>query len=107
VFQALRKTCRVFASGELNIKTTMIALIIMAASIGNADAAEREATICGPIKERFYFWMLSMNAPSPDPTRVSQFKNIDPINFTTADNKKLTGYKYHLHNSKQERTKAS
>jgi alpha/beta superfamily hydrolase len=89
----------------MHIEATMIALIIMASTLGNADAVNREATICGSIKERFYFWMWSMNAPSPDPTLVAQFKNIDPINFTTADNKKLTGYKYNSHNSKQERTK--
>lgn len=78
----------------------------MASTIGNADAMEREATICGPIKERFYFWMWSMNAPSPDPSRISQFKNIEPTSFTTADNKKLTGYKYNSHNDKNEKTKA-
>jgi hypothetical protein len=89
----------------MNIEATMIALIIMAASIGNADAVDREATICGPIKERFYFWMWSMNAPSPDPSLVAQFKNIEPISFTTADNKKLTGYKFNSHNGNHERTK--
>ncbi len=45
----------------------------MASTLGNAEAVEREATICGPIKERFYFWMWSMNAPSHDPARVSPF----------------------------------
>lgn len=90
----------------MNIEATMIALIIMTASISNAEARDREATICGPIKERFYFWMWSMNAPSPDPTRVSQFKNIEPISFITTDNKKLTGYKYNSHNSNNEKTKA-
>jgi alpha/beta superfamily hydrolase len=89
----------------MNIDAGIIVLIIMAASIGNADAAERESTICGPVKERFYFWMWSMNAPSPDPARVSQYKNIEPISFTTADNKKLTGYKHNSHNGNQERTK--
>jgi hypothetical protein len=90
----------------MNIEATMIAIIFIASSIGNADAADREATICGPIKERFYFWMWSMNAPSPDPSRISQFKNIEPVSFTTADNKKLTGYKYYSHNAKGEKTKA-
>jgi hypothetical protein len=91
----------------MNIESTMIALIIMAGSIGNADALERESTICGPIKERFYFWMWSMNAPSPDPARVSQFKNIEPIYFTTADNKKLAGYKYNSHNDNQAKQKTN
>ncbi len=89
----------------MNIEATMIALVIMAASIGNTEAMDREATICGPLKERFYFWMWSMNAPSPDPTLVSQFKNIETISITTSDNKKLTGYKYNSHSVSGEKTK--
>lgn len=84
----------------------IIFMIAIAASISNADAADREATICGPVKERFYFWMWSMNAPSPDPSLVSQFKNIEPTSFITADNKKLVGYKYNSHNTQGEKTKA-
>jgi hypothetical protein len=89
----------------MNIEGILIIMISMATTIGNAEAVDREATICGPIKERFYFWMWSMNAPSPDPSRVAQFKNIEPISFTTADNKKLAGYKYNSHNGNQVKTK--
>ncbi len=90
----------------MNIETTILLLITIASTLGYAEAANRESTVCGPIKERFYFWMWSMNAPSPDPTRVAQFKNIEPLSFTTSDNKKLAGYKYLSHKTNGERTKA-
>lgn len=46
-----------------------------------------------------------MNTPSPYPTLVSQFKNIEPVIFFTSDNKKLTGYKYNSHDGKGDKTK--
>ena len=52
---------------------------------------ERESTICGPIKERFVFWMWSRMAPNPDPSRVAENVRIRAVNFTTADNKNLSG----------------
>ena len=88
----------------MNIETTTI-LILTVASIINTNTVNRETTICGPIKERFYFWMWSMNAPTPDPNRVSKIKNIESISFTTSDDKKLVGYKYNSHNAKEEKTK--
>ena len=66
---------------------------------------DREETVCGFFKERFYFWMWNLAAPSPDPNRVANRKNIEATPFTTADNKRLNGYKYHAHTENGERIK--
>ena len=62
-----------------------------------SEPMERESTICGPLKERFVFWMWSRMAPNPDPSRVAENVRIRAVHFTTADNKNLSGYKYSAH----------
>lgn len=64
---------------------------------GGSDMPGREDTICGPIKERFVFWMWSRMAPTPNPLRATGNDNIDAIFFVTGDGRKLSGYKFAAH----------
>ena len=64
---------------------------------GAGEMMEREAAICGAIKERLVFWLWSRMAPSPDPARVSGSANIEAVAFMTGDGKKLSGYKFAAH----------
>ena len=58
------------------------------------DMADREDTICGPIKERFVFWMWSRMAPSPNPARATARSGVEAVSFETGDGRKLSGYKF-------------
>jgi len=69
-------------------------------------AVDREKTVCGFFKERFYFWMWSSLTPAPDIKRIPDPRLIEAIEYVTADDKKLTGYKYLAHNALGEETKA-
>ncbi|NMH59718.1 alpha/beta hydrolase [Alteromonas ponticola] len=57
-------------------------------------ASEREETVCGWLKERFMFAMWSAAAPSPDRARVADNPLITSVQFRTADNRLLHGYRY-------------
>lgn len=59
-----------------------------------AFSADREATICGWLKERLVFTLWSSMAPRPDASRVAGNDMIQSAEFTTADGKILKGYKY-------------
>jgi alpha/beta superfamily hydrolase len=69
----------------------------------NSAGDDRESTVCGPIKERFLFWLWSSLAPAPDENRALVSPLIEKIRFTTSDNKVLQGYKYSAHNIEQQR----
>lgn len=97
----------------------LIAGLILAASIpvcvmateqtdeaSGTSQADRECTICGAIKERFLFWMWSRMAPSPDPSNVAGYPLIEPVEFVTADNKTLAGYRYLAHDRSRARIPA-
>ncbi len=77
-------------------------MFVFTVSISNVWSSEREETICGFIKERFYFFMWSVAAPRPDPSRVAGLKFVEPIEFYTSDHKKLAGYRYGAHDLKDE-----
>ncbi len=59
-----------------------------------SDMANREDTICGPIKERFVFWMWSRMAPNPNPERATGRIGVEAVSFETGDGRKLSGYKF-------------
>jgi hypothetical protein len=67
------------------------------ATTNNSETAGREKAICGPIKERFVFWMWSRMTPSPDSARVVKRDGIEAVSFTTGDGKKLGGYRFRAH----------
>ena len=79
------------------LKLFSIFLIILITT-GCATAGDREAAVCGAIKERFLFWLWSSAAPDPDESRVNSIKYVHNVQFTTSDNKTLNGYMYHAHN---------
>ena len=81
----------------IGYKEIILAITLIIFSAVNADAIERESTICGFFKERFLFLMWSSAAPSPDPSRLKNIPNIVPTEFMTSDNKKLSGYIYLSH----------
>lgn len=85
---------RVIASLVLVIS---IAVNAMANSEPGERTVARESAICGMIKEPFLFWMWSRMAPSPDPSNVAGFPLIEPVEFVTADDKTLAGYRYAAH----------
>jgi alpha/beta superfamily hydrolase len=83
-----------------------IILLSYLIALGNAAADDREKTVCGFIQERFMFWLWSSLAPKPDKDRalISQF--IEPVEFTTYDDKILRGYRYVSHNKAMSRIPA-
>jgi hypothetical protein len=72
--------------------------------IGNAEAGDRENTVCGAIQERFLFWLWSSATPEPDKDRALISPLIEPTKFTTSDDKVLRGYKYSSHNTDKQKT---
>ncbi|KAF0215180.1 MAG: hypothetical protein FD174_4210 [Geobacteraceae bacterium] len=60
---------------------------------GYAQASSEEETVCGFLKERFYFNIWRKAAGKPDIRRVSGIPAIEAISFTTRDGRKLHGYK--------------
>ena len=60
-----------------------------------SHASERESTICGWFKERFFFKIWSSIAPNPDESRIQSNPYIENVKFTTSDNRKLNGYVYY------------
>ena len=71
-----------------------------------SDASNREATVCGWFKERFVFTLWSLVAPNPNKSRVKNLKYVEPVIFTTSDNKKLSGYVYRAHTNGNEKVDA-
>ena len=101
---------KLVAFAQVNVKRFLILILIYAlmASPVNADTnkretPQREATICGAIKERLVFWLWSRMAPDPDPRRVSGSANIEAVFFVTGDGKKLSGYKFVAHDERGNR----
>jgi alpha/beta superfamily hydrolase len=85
----------------MKFTATLLFSFIFVASNGVAD--DRENTVCGPIQERFLFWLWSSSAPRPDKNRALVSPFIEQIQFTTSDDKTLQGYKYSSHNEEQKR----
>ncbi|EPC02699.1 hypothetical protein L861_10160 [Litchfieldella anticariensis FP35 = DSM 16096] len=81
-----------------------MAIVILALS-SQAQAVDREATVCGVIKERFCFWQWSRMAPSPDPARVAGLEHVEVTTFVTGDNKRLAGYRYAAYDNLSEKGK--
>ena len=71
-----------------------------------SHASERESTICGWLKERLVFSLWSFAAPKPNASRINSHKYVEHVNFTTSDNKKLSGYAYRTHNNGNKETGA-
>ena len=69
-------------------------------------ASEREATVCGWFKERFYFKIWSSAAPAPDESRIKASKFIENVKFRTSDGRKLNGYVYLAHSDDNGKIKA-
>lgn len=67
------------------------------AAITRSDSGQREATICGPIKEPLVFWLWSRMTPRANPTRVTRRANVEAVSFETGDRKKLSGYRFAAH----------
>ncbi|WP_189468680.1 alpha/beta hydrolase [Litchfieldella qijiaojingensis] len=78
-----------------------MAIVIVALS-SHAHAVDREATLCGPIKERFFFWQWSLAAPNPNPARVAGLAHVEATTFVTGDGKRLVGYRYAAHGNLNE-----
>lgn len=74
-----------------------LAVIVITSLAGSSPAADRETTLCGALKERFFFWQWSLMAPAPDPARVAGFAEVEATTFVTADDKRLAGYRYRAH----------
>lgn len=55
---------------------------------------EREATLCGFLKERLVFQIWSANTPSPNPERVAAHPDISHVEFSAGDGRTLRGYRY-------------
>lgn len=79
-------------------------IILSILVVGNAEAGDRENTVCGAIQERFLFWLWSSAAPEPDKGRALISPLIKPAKFTTSDGKILRGYKFTSHNTDKQRT---
>ncbi|MFC3282256.1 alpha/beta hydrolase [Litchfieldella rifensis] len=75
----------------------VLLVIVITALVGNSHAADREATVCGPLKERFFFWQWSLAAPNPNPARVAGLEHVEATTFVTGDGKRLAGYRYAAH----------
>jgi alpha-beta hydrolase superfamily lysophospholipase len=58
-----------------------------------AQLIPTESAVCGAIREPFTFWLWRRMAGAADPQRVAGIKNIDAINFMSADGRQLGGYK--------------
>ena len=80
----------------------MLLVIVIAALAGHSQAVARETTVCGPVKERFFFWQWSRVAPSPDPARVAGLEHVEATTFVTGDDKRLAGYRYAAHGNLSE-----
>ena len=63
------------------------------------SAEDREQSVCGGLKERFLFWIWSSITPEPTPAKVLQNNKILEVEFVTADQKTLRGYKYLAHHA--------
>lgn len=75
-----------------NLKTYLFVLLAVLPNF--AFSADREATLCGWLKERMVFTMWSSMAPEPDASMIAGNDLIQRTEFTTADDKVLRGYKY-------------
>lgn len=69
---------------------------------GENDMANREDTLCGPIKERLVFWLWNRMAPKPNPVRATGRIGVEAVFFETGDRKKLSGYKFRAQNQSGE-----
>jgi alpha/beta superfamily hydrolase len=81
-------------------------LVVALLVITQAEAADRESTVCGAIQERFLFWLWSSAAPKPDKNRALSSELIKPAAYTTTDGKTLRGYQYSAHNIVKQKTAA-
>lgn len=60
----------------------------------STSRAEREVAVCGPIKERFLFWIWSRMATGVGVPNVSGIEAIEGVSFTAGDGTVLSGYRY-------------
>lgn len=69
-------------------------LALLISLLGTAHASEREATLCGALRERLVFQLWSSHTPSPEPDRVSAHPNISVTEFEAGDGRLLRGYRF-------------
>ncbi len=67
-----------------------------------SDTSQREAPICGALKEPFVFWLWSRMAPRAKPARATRRPNVEAVSFTTGDDKVLSGYRFRAHDERDE-----
>jgi predicted esterase len=82
----------------------LVALLLspVYAVTARSDTAQREAPICGTIKEPFVFWLWSRMAPRAKPARATRHAHVEAVSFTTGDGKKLSGYRVRAHDARDE-----
>lgn len=76
------------------MKNLLISVLLILNFVNNAQASDRERTVCGFIQEPLLFWLWSSAAPNPDEKRVGNSDFILATDFNTSDDKTLKGYKY-------------
>jgi len=72
----------------------------------DGESVEREAAICGRLKEPLMFWLWSNMAPDPDSSRLARDATIEAVSFLTGDGKRLHGYKLLAHDGNGKAVKA-
>lgn len=72
----------------------LLLLLSLGVSVPSLANTDREATLCGFIKERLVFQIWSIHTPSPEPGRATRHPDIDRVEFRTGDGKTLRGYRY-------------
>ena len=82
----------------------LVALLLspVYAATARSDTGQREAPICGPIKEPFVFWLWSRMAPRAKPNRATRHAHVEAVSFTTGDGKQLSGYRVRAHDDRDE-----
>ncbi|MFN3579696.1 MAG: alpha/beta hydrolase [Pseudomonas sp.] len=73
---------------------TLIIALFLTLSLPLAAWGEREATMCGAIKERLMFTLWHWHTPKADPQRAAAHPDIEPTEFVTSDGKTLRGLRY-------------
>jgi alpha/beta superfamily hydrolase len=66
----------------------------------SAEPRDIETAVCGWFREPFMFWQWRRVAGSPDPQRLAQVKDLEPIQYKTRDGIVLSGYKLRAANPK-------
>ena len=85
----------------------LVALLLspVYAVAARSDTGQREAPICGPIREPFVFWLWSRMAPRAKPARATRHAHVEAVSFVTSDGKTLSGYRVRAHDVQNEPVK--